>query len=493
MLLGVLLFIPLLASLAGVLAHDVRRAGVPAAVVATASLGVSLALAATVFAGGPVYVGDSWMIDRFSALMTVLIHVVWLAATLSSLRYIGQEHAEGILSTTKVRIYFGLLPLFVLAMIVTVTTGHLGVLWVALEATTLATTPLVALYKKDGSIEAAWKYLLLCSLGISVSLLGLFLLAYAGVGAGLPIGRALSLFALRSRAASLDPQVVRWAFVFLFVGIGTKVGFVPMHPWLPDAHSRTPSPVSATLSGVLLNVALYALLRLRAIVDLSLGQTGWTSAFFVGFGLASVLFAAFVLLHQQNYKRMLAYHSVEHMGLIAFGLGMGPAGAAGAVMHMIGHTLAKSALFLSAGEILLRFHTTKIANIRGLWRKAPRTSLLFMLGFLGLIGMPTSIIFSSELTFLLAAARRSPSAAVAVIVALAIVAVGVLHHVFAMLFGHDDGETGHAPASAPEPFTITHAVVAIELALLFAGGIFFLSTPGFEWAASIARDFTVAP
>ena len=159
------------------------------------------------------------------------------------------------------RIYYGLLPLFVLAMLVTVTTDHLGVLWIALEATTLTTTPLVALYKKDGAIEAAWKYLLLCSLGISVSLLGLLLLAYAGVGAGLPLDRAFSLGALRERAAALDPQVVRWAFVFLFVGIGTKVGFVPMHPWLPDAHSRTPSPISACLSGVLLNVALYALLR----------------------------------------------------------------------------------------------------------------------------------------------------------------------------------------------------------------------------------------
>lgn len=491
MLLGVLLFIPLLASLAGALAHDVRRAGLTAGAAAAVSLAVSLALGATVSTRGPIFVGDFWMVDRFSALMVVLIHVVWLSATLSSVRYIGREHAEGILSTTKVRLYFGLLPVFVLAMLVTVTTGHLGVLWVALEATTLTTTPLVALYKKDGAIEAAWKYLLLCSLGISVSLLGLFLLAYAGVGAGLPLGRALSLVALRERAAALDPQVVRWAFVFLFVGIGTKVGFVPMHPWLPDAHSRTPSPISATLSGVLLNVALFALLRLRTLVDLALGQNGWTSAFFVGFGLASVLFAAFVLLHQQNYKRMLAYHSVEHMGLIAFGLGMGPAGAAGAVMHMIGHTLAKSALFLSAGEILLRLHTTKIANIRGLWRKAPRTSFVFLLGFLGLIGMPTSIIFSSELTFLLAAARISPGAAVAIIVALAIVAVGVLHHVFAMLFGHDGGET--VPAPAPEPFTITHAVVAVELALLFAGGLFFLSTPGFEWAASIARDFMVTP
>jgi len=491
MLLFASLFVPVLAALFAATSQDARalgRSAVAASVLAMAGFG---SLAVIAFTRGPVWVGELWMIDRFAALMIVLVSAVWIGAALSSVRYIGEEHAAGILSSRKVRIYYGLLPLFALAMLVAVATDHLGILWIALEATTLATTPLVAIYKKDGAIEAAWKYLLLCSLGISVSLLGLFLLAYAGVGAGLPIDRALSLGALRGRARALDPQVVRWAFVFLFVGIGTKVGFVPMHPWLPDAHSRTPSPISATLSGVLLNVALYALLRFRTLVDLSLGQSDWTSAFFVGFGLASVLFAAFVLLHQQNYKRMLAYHSVEHMGLIAFGLGMGPAGAAGAVMHMIGHTLAKSALFFSAGEVLLRLHTTKIANVRGLWRTAPRTSFVFMLAFLGLIGMPTSIIFSSELTFLFAAARRSPAAAIAVIVALAIVPVGVLHHLFAMLFGRPDDIPGQAPPA--EPLTITHVVVAVELALLFAGGIFFLSTPGFEWAASIARDFTVGP
>jgi hydrogenase-4 component F len=490
MLLVASFLVPVLASLVAATARDARtlaRSAVAASLLAAAGFGT---VAGLVFARGPLFFGTLWTVDRFAAMMLVLILVVWVAASLSSVRYIGTEHEAGILSLRKVRLYYGLLPLFALAMLLTVTTDHLGVLWVALEATTLATTPLVALYQKDGAIEAAWKYLLLCSLGISVSLLGLLLLAYAGVGAGLPLDRAFSIEALRGRATALDPQVVRWAFVFLFVGIGTKVGFVPMHPWLPDAHSRTPSPVSACLSGVLLNVALYALLRTKALVDLALGRAAWTSGFFLGFGLVSVLFAAFVLLHQQNYKRMLAYHSVEHMGLISFGLAMGPVGAAGAVMHMIGHTLAKSALFLSAGEILLRVHTTKIANVKGLWRTAPRSSLAFLLGFLGLIGMPTSIIFSSELTFLMAAARRSPAAAVAVIVALAIVPVGVLHHLFSMLFGPSGSER---PERRDERFTITHAVVAAELALLFAGGVFFLSTPGFEWAASIARTFTVAP
>jgi hydrogenase-4 component F len=485
------LLVPLTASLAALALRDVRaigRAAVAASLVATAGFG---ALAVLVFTHGPS-VGDHWMVDRFAALMTMLIQVIWVGASVASTRYIGEEYRAGVLSLRKVRGYYALLPAFVLAMLVTVTTDHLGVLWIALEGTTLTTTPLVALYKKDGAIEAAWKYLLLCSIGISVSLLGLLLLAYAGVGAGLPIDRALSLSALRAIASTLDPQVVRWAFVFLFVGIGAKVGFVPMHPWLPDAHSRTPSPISAALSGVLLNVALYALVRSRALVDLSLGQDQWTSGFFLVFGLISILFAAFVLLHQQNYKRLLAYSSVEHMGLMAFGLAMGPAGAAGAVMHMIGHTLAKSSLFFTAGEILLRQHTTKIANIRGLWRSSPRTSLAFLLAFLGLFGMPSSIVFASELTMLVAAARRNPLAAVAVIVALAIVAIGVLHQVFSMLFS----EAGHGHDEAdlpPEPWQATHTVVAIQLVLLFGGGLFFVSAPGFEWAGSIASAFTVQP
>jgi hydrogenase-4 component F len=491
MLLLASLIVPLVASLVALASPDARAAGRRALGAAgLGAVGIG-AVAVQVFSGGPLWVGTLWMVDRFAALMAGLVAVVWLAATAASLRYIGEEHHAGLLSLFKVRGYYALLPAFVLAMLVTVTTDHLGLLWIALETTTLATTPLVAIYKKDGAIEAAWKYLLLCSIGISVSLLGLLLLAFAGVGAGLPLDRAFSLGALRERAAALDPQVVRWAFVFLFIGIGTKVGFVPMHPWLPDAHSRTPSPISACLSGVLLNVALYALLRSKAVVDLALGQDAWTSAFFVGFGLLSILFAAFVLLHQQNYKRMLAYHSVEHMGLISFGLGMGPVGAAGAVMHMIGHTLAKSALFLTAGEILLRTHTTKIAAVKGLLRLAPRTSLAFMLGFLGLIGMPTSMIFSSELTFVVAAAHRSPVAALAVIVGLAIVPVGVLHHVFSMLYS--DPPADAAAAGPAETFTITHAVVAVELALLFAGGVFFLSTTGFAWASSIARAFTVYP
>jgi len=457
MLLLLALLVTVASALFAAAARDARAAG---RVAVGASLASSAALAAAAWPAvvvGERWFGSNWMLDRFAAMMVALVLLVWISSAAASTRYIGAEHASGILSLRKVRLYYALLPAFVAAMLVTLFTDHLGVLWVALEVTTLATTPLVALYRKDGAIEAAWKYLLLYSVGISVSLLGLL----------------------------------------LFVGIGTKVGFVPMHPWLPDAHSRTPSPISAMLSGVLLNVALYALLKARTVVDLALGSAAWTSVFFWAFGLVSVLFAAFVLLHQQNYKRMLAYHSVEHMGLIAFGLGMGPAGAAGAVMHMVGHTLAKSALFLSAGEILLRVHSTKIPNVGALRRRMPRTSLAFLTGFLGLIGVPTSAIFASELTFLMAAARLAPAATLAVVLALVIVAVGVLHHVFEMLYGSEHDEESRAgSASEPpvhEPFTVTHLVVGIQLALLFAGGIFFLTASGCAAAERVAAVFTVRP
>lgn len=494
MLLNGSLIVLAFAALHGATAHRVRTAAI-GNLVASALVALGLgSLALGVFRVGP-WTNGFWVVDRFSAMMLGLIALVYLGASVSSVRYIGQEHDQGTLTVRAGRLYYALLPLFVVSMVVTVTTDHLGVLWIALEATTLSTTPLVALYRKDGAIEAAWKYLLLCSVGISVSLLGLLLLAYTGVRAGLPLEEALSLGALRQRATALEPQVVRWAFVFLFVGIGAKVGFVPMHPWLPDAHSRTPAPISAMLSGILLNVALYALLRTRALVDLALGQGEWTSRFFWVFGLGSVLFAAFVLLNQQNYKRMLAYSSVEHMGLMAFGLGMGPLGAAGAVMHMVGHTLAKSALFFTAGEVLLQRHTTKIANVRGLWRTSPVTALALLAAVLGLLGAPVSALFASELTMILAAARRSPASAVAVIVALAIVFIALLHHVFAMLHGTpgDDAGGEHEVRWGDERFGLIHGVVALELVLLFAAGAFFLTTPGAQFAASVAATFTVQP
>src|SRR3989338_3112721 len=202
-------------------------------------------------------------IDRFSAFMGLLIILVYGFAMISSHRFIAEETRQGIMDIKQTRLYFFLLPIFALAMLTVVVTDNLAMLWLSLEATTLATTPLVALYKKDGSLEAAWKYIILCSLGISLGLLGVLMISYSGITSGMSRSESLSLSLLMGNAPHLVPATMQWGFVFAFIGLGTKVGFFPLHAWLPDAHGRTPSPVSAMLSGILLNVALYAIIKIK--------------------------------------------------------------------------------------------------------------------------------------------------------------------------------------------------------------------------------------
>ncbi|NTU99229.1 hydrogenase 4 subunit F, partial [Candidatus Falkowbacteria bacterium] len=307
--------------------------------------------------GRAAVVTSWWLIDGFSAMMASLVAILFFAVALVSHRYIGHERHEGIISDTEVRVYYSLLNLFVLSMLLTVMTNNTLVLWLALESTTLSSTFLVGLYRKKTSIEAAWKYVIICSTGITLGLIGILLLGY-GTNS---IGNHTSIFLLSSltaNAALLPVKLVKLAFVFLFIGFGAKVGFVPTHTWLPDAHSNAPSPISALFSGILLNVALYAIIRFQLITDRALGSHTWTSTFYLIFGSMSVLLPASLLLIQRNYKRMLAYSSIEHMGLIAFGLAVPPIGTIAAVMHMAGHTLVKSSLFFGAGEILLRHKTT---------------------------------------------------------------------------------------------------------------------------------------
>ena len=290
--------------------------------------------------------------------MVALISFTYLTAIIASVRYIGEESREHLLTLDKVRLYFFCVPLFILSMLIAVFADHLGVLWIALEGTTLTTTLLVALYRKDASIEAAWKFIILCSVGIGISMIGLLMMVHAGLESGLDVFKAFSYASLREQTGLFPVDAVKLAFVFILVGIGTKVGFVPMHTWLPDAHSKTPSPVSALLSGVLLNVAFFVLLRFKILTDSTLGDSTWTDHLMIGFGLLSVVVAAFFILQPRNYKRMLAYSSVEHMGLMGFASGLGPVGMLALTIHSVFHTLAKSALFFTAGEILLSQKTT---------------------------------------------------------------------------------------------------------------------------------------
>jgi len=292
--------------------------------------------------------------------------------------------------------FTGCMLLFLAAMSFVCMAHNLGLLWVGVEATTLASAPLIYFHRHHRSLEATWKYLLLCSVGIALALFGTYMLALAGGGEV-----SLNLAALMAVGPNLDPVLLKAAFVFLLVGYGTKMGLAPMHTWLPDVYSESPSVV-ALLSTCLLNVSFLAILRVRQVLC-SAGQAQFGNDLLVFLGLTSMAWAAVFLLRQTDYKRLLAYSSVEHMGILAFGAGIGGAGMHGSLMHLLAHGVAKGAMFLLAGNILAAYLTKNVSGVRGLVRALPFSGPLWVAGILALTGMPPFGAFVSELTIVRAA------------------------------------------------------------------------------------------
>lgn len=428
---------------------------------------------------------DNWLLfDGFSALMATLIAIVYLAATLVGVRYIGHEHEEKILSAKDLRNYFALFHLFALCMILTVLANNTLLLWLALEGTTLSSTFLVGLYRRKSSLEAAWKYIIICTTGISLGIIGVLLMGYGAHAQGLSAGEIFSLSALLANKSLLSPQIVKWAFVFVFIGFGTKVGLAPMHTWLPDAHSKAPSPISAIFSGILLNVALYAIIRFKFITDAALGSAEWTSHLLIFFGFISIILPALMMLIQQNYKRMLAYSSVEHMGLITFALALSPIGAVAAVMHMIGHTLAKSTLFFGAGEILINFETTKIGKVQGMLERTKFTSILFLLAVLAIVAVPPSALFISEYSMFVSAIQLHPILSVLIFIALGAIAWSMLKFSAQMIFS----PVQEGIKIEKEKWNITHTVMTVELTLLVLAAFWFTTGRGLEIITAIVNS-----
>src|SRR6266404_6275158 len=294
--------------------------------------------------------------DALSAWMVLLISIVSLSCSLYAGRYFRREVSDGLVSPARVKEFFVLTPLFAAGMFLVVLANNLGVMWFALEATALASVLLVALYNRKTSLEAAWKYVILGSLGLALALLGtVFTYAAALAPGGSEKLPSFNWSHLMTVAHQLDPRLIRLAFAFVLIGYGTKAGLAPMHTWLPDAHSEAPSPISAMMSGVLLNVGLYALMRFKAVVDIAAGPA-FSSAWLMRFGLLSLGLAAAFLISQRDYKRMLAYSSVEHTGIVALVLGFGGYwGLLGALLHMVNHALSKSMLFILSGSILSKY------------------------------------------------------------------------------------------------------------------------------------------
>jgi len=367
---------------------------------------IALVLAGRVIDGGNFFALGSWLyLDPLASILVALIGVVGLLTGIYSLGYIRHDLAANLISPRQLCRYYGFFNLFLFTMLWTVTANDIVMMWVGIEATTLGSAFLVGLYGQRASLEAAWKYVVICTVGVAFALYGT-MLVYAEASAVLPDPHDASLWtSLVSHAASLNPGVMRLAFVFVLIGFGTKAGLFPMHAWLPDAHSEAPSPVSALLSGVLVNCALFVLLRYSAITTAATGPEFSRNLFLV-FGGLSVAAASLLIFVQKDLKRLFAYSTTENMGLIVLGLGIGgPLGVAAAILQMINHSLAKTLLFCGSGNVLMKFGTRDLRSIRGMAAAAPLSGALLIAGALALCGVPPFNIFVSEFMLVTAGFR----------------------------------------------------------------------------------------
>lgn len=371
-------------------------------------------------------------INSLDAIFMMLVAIIGFAASIYSIGYLKAEVAKKIIGFNRVKQYFVLLHLFLTAMFFAIATTNLVAMWVAIEATTLSTAFLISFYNKPSAMEAAWKYLIINSVGLLLGFLGTLLFLSLALHSG--NANLIDWHTITSSIANPNPFVAKIAFILVLVGYGTKVGFVPMHTWLPDAHSKAPAPISSLLSGVLLNIAFLAILRFKTITDAIVG-TGFSQGLFIFFGIMSIVTASFIILMQKNYKRLLAYSSIEHMGIIALGFGFGGIGIFAALLHVIYHSLTKSILFLSAGNIFLKYSSTNIANIRGALSALPVTGVLFLLGFLAITGIPPFGMFLTEFYIVLAGIKTHPIIVVIAMLALVLVFIGFLRSVLSMVYG----------------------------------------------------------
>lgn len=420
-------------------------------------------IASTVLVHGSVQASGFLRADALSAVMVIVIGVVSTLASWSGVFYVKAELERGQTTLPSTRVYGILVNLFIATMTLAVLASNVGVMWVAIEATTVATAFLVGHHRTKGSLEASWKYVVIGSVGIALAFLGTIIVHIAAAHAA-PVGDvSLEWTSLMRIAPSLDHQVVRLGMLLVVLGYGTKMGLAPMHTWLPDAHSQAPAPVSALMSGVLLAVAFYAILRFKAIGDIALGP-GFLRSTLVVAGILSLTVAASLLIRQRDYKRMLAYSSIEHMGILAIGAAIGsPLAIAAVLLHILGHGLVKTVLFLTSGGILLATGTTDMGRIRGLVTKHGALGVVFATGLLALAGAPPFGLFASELAVISAGFAAGMGWVMALVIALVSVAtIAILDHAGHMLLG---GWSGPADVEVYTP----SSALRLELVPLAAG------------------------
>jgi hydrogenase-4 component F len=422
--------------------------------------------------------GAYLLVDEFSTIFVVLINFVSFTTSVFSATYVAHEVETGRVTPGFLRLYHALYQALTLAFNLALLSNNIGIMWVAIELATLTTVVMVGIYRTHAAVEAAWKYFLLASVGIALALFGTILVYMAAepvMGAGL---NAMIWTDLVSHAASLEPAMLNLAFVFLLLGYGTKIGLFPLHAWLPDAHAEGPTPITAVLSGLLLNVALYALLRCKMLMAGDPGALA-PGPLMILMGLVSLLFGAFMLYRRRDIKRLFAYSSIEHMGLITFAFGLGgPLANFAGLLHMVLHSLTKSAIFFAVGDISQVKGTQKIAEMGGLTQTNPLIGWGLVVGGAAIAGLPPLGIFTSEFLTVSATLAAKPWLALPLVLGL-LIAVGAL---FLQLNRIAFGE----PKGANHKVKCSYIPMFVHLALVLAAGIYLPSTL-VAWFQAVAR------
>ncbi len=415
--------------------------------------------------------GALLFIDDFNVYLVALTAFVGATTAVFSAAYIAREVAGGRLGDGHLRFYHAMYQAFLFTMLLALTANNIGLMWVAVEGATLTTVLMVSLYRTREAIEAAWKYFILCSVGIGLALFGTILVYLAAEPVMGASGAAMEWTRLVARAWAFQPALLNLAFVFVLVGYGTKVGLAPLHAWLPDAHAEGPTPISAVLSGLLLNVALYALLRFKMLIAAN-GHALAPGPLMVAMGLSSLFLSAFMLYRRGDIKRLFAYSSIEHMGIItfAFGIGGGLADFAG-LLHMTMHSLTKSAIFFTAGIASQNAGSSRIARIKGLTVSTPVLGWVFLLAVLAIAGLPPMGVFTSEFLVVTATVARHPLLAVPLVVGLLLAFGALIGRVQGMAFGTPVPAEGYGPPTRWQA-VLAYGPPILHMALVVVAGLY---------------------
>jgi len=469
-LLWSLLLLPMMGAAASMVCPSARAvmAAVRAGVLLTAAAAAGCIWAA--HGGAAVETAWSWL--RLDALSAYHLGVMMLVFTMASLYlpgYFRTEAKTGHLTTAEARrfgaLWFGALA----AMGLVLLSNNIGIMWVGIEATTLVTAFLICVHRTPAALEAMWKYLIICSVGVAFAFMGTLLAGAAAEHLKLEGAQMLLWSRLQENAARLDPKLLKVAFLFLLVGYGTKAGLAPMHSWLPDAHSQAPGPVSALFSGFMLNASLYCIMRYLPLVDAATGHSGWGPRLVLLFGLVSMVVAAIFILFQTDIKRLLAYSSVEHMGIVAVGLGLGGPGILAALFHTLNHALCKPLAFFAAARLGQQYGSHDTARLAGCLRGGPVWGRALFGSLLAVIGVAPFAVFMSEFMILRAAARAGAWWTLGVFLAgVGVVFIGVLRQAINLAWGEPVIEPDREQASP-----VDRVMIAVALGALLVLGLWF--------------------